>query len=147
MKWLLLKSHGGDRSLMHLKLVASSSGSGKTHECQWLTNLPLGTMSFKDYVCYPLLLMTWEEPRKQMTDIIVKIYNSVIQVVWQEVKYLFDVAWVICDNHIKLYWLFIICVDRSDGLCVWAICLNFFWVILDPNHNYLWTSVYLKNTG
>jgi len=40
---------------MHLKVVASSSASGIIHECQWLTNLPLGTMSFKDYVCDPLL--------------------------------------------------------------------------------------------
>jgi len=43
---------------MHLKLAASSSASGVTHECQWLTNMPLDTMSFKDYVCDSLLLMT-----------------------------------------------------------------------------------------
>ena len=54
MKWLMLKSHGWDGSLMHLKFVASSSASGITHECQWLTNLPLGSMSFKDNVCDPL---------------------------------------------------------------------------------------------
>lgn len=77
---------------MHLKLVASSSASGITHECQWLTKLPLGTVIFKDNVCDTLLLMTLKEPRKQMTEVIVKIYNSIIQIVWQEVKYLFDVA-------------------------------------------------------
>jgi hypothetical protein len=77
---------------MHLKLVASSSASSITHECQWLTNMSLGIVSFKDNVCDPLLLMTLEEPRKQMTEVIVKIYNNIIQIVWQEVKYLFDVA-------------------------------------------------------
>jgi hypothetical protein len=77
--------------MMHLKLVTSSLASGITHECQWLNNLPLGTMSFKDNICDPVLLMTLEEPRKQTTEVTVKIYNSIIQMVWQEVKYLFDV--------------------------------------------------------
>jgi hypothetical protein len=74
---------------MHLKLMASSSASGITHKCRWLTNLPLGIMGCKDNVYDPLLLLTVEEPRKQMT---VKICNSIIQIVWQEVQYLFDLA-------------------------------------------------------
>jgi hypothetical protein len=57
--------------MVHLKLVASNSASGITHECQWLTNLPLGSVSFKDNVCDPLLLVTLEEPRKQMTEVTV----------------------------------------------------------------------------
>jgi hypothetical protein len=43
-----------------------------------------------------------------MTEFLVKIYNSIIQIVWQEFKYLFDVACVICGTHIKLYWFFIL---------------------------------------
>lgn len=55
-----------------------------------------------------------------MTEVIVIIYNNIIQIVWQEVKYLFDVAWVICGTHIKLYCFFIM----QFVLIVQMVCVS-----------------------
>jgi hypothetical protein len=50
--------------------------------------------------------MIVEELGKQITEVFVKFDNSVIQIVWQKVKYLFVVALVI-NNTLKC-WFFII---------------------------------------